>query len=256
MTGQAGFIPLSKRRSILYTVGAVLSPVLAFVLGRLTASLLPEGAAWLYLYAAGLEVLMIGVPAVLLILRKNREFFPSLIAPSPESLGLVMLAAVSYVLTVSLVSVIWMQLTVSLGIPLPTEPALPAANSAGELALALLCAAAVPAVCEELFFRGLLLHFLLRKLTVGWAAFLCGLAFSLLHFSLRGFPALLMFGFVQSLLVIRYKSLWLAVAFHFLYNAVVIVLESLGGHISVQTVFLSAGIFAASLYLLFRKREA
>lgn len=246
---------MSKRRPVLRLGAAIVSALLGVWLAFRGASYLPEGTAWLYLYAGALEILMLGIPGLLFLLRQkgNRALFSM---PSVEATGMVVLSAAACVLTAVLISAFWVSLLRAMGISLPPEGAMPAAGNMGELAAALLGAALLPAVCEELLFRGVLLRFLLGKLPAVWAALVCALAFALLHLSWMGFAALLMIGLFLSLLVIRYRCLWLAMLFHFLYNALVIVMQSLGGSPSVRITLLSAGVFAACAYLLFEKREA
>ena len=250
-----GFIHLSRNRGAGYIAGAVLCPVLVFVLGRVLAPYIPQTVIGLFLYTGVVEILLIGIPALLLMLRKRDAYRGLLTRPDIYSAGLVILSSAAYVLAAVLVTAVWSALLLRLGIGLPTEADLPPATGAGELAAALLCAAFIPAVCEELLFRGVMLQFFEQKAGKKRAVIICGFAFALLHFSFHSFAALAVIGLFLSALTIWYRNLWLAVIFHFLYNALVIVLQSLGGMPSIQIVFLCAGVFTASLYLLFHKRE-
>ena len=246
---------MSRNRGAGYIAGAVLCPVLVFVLGRVLAPDIPQTVIGLFLYTGAVEIVLIGVPALLLMLRKRELYQGILTRPDIYTAGLVILSSAAYVLAAVLVTAVWSALLQRVGIGLPTEADLPPATGAGELAAALLCAAFIPAVCEELLFRGVMLQFIERKAGEKRAIIICGLAFALLHFSFHSFAALAVIGLFLSALTIRYRNLWLAVIFHFLYNALVIVMQSLGGMPSIQTVFLCAGVFTASLYLLFHKRE-
>lgn len=246
---------MSRRRSASYLVAAVILPVLTLFLGRLAAPHLPDSLLALYLYAAVLEVLMIGAPAVLLMLRKKGAYQGLMSSPSLYTSGLVVLAAVSYVLAAVLISSVWLGVLELTAIRLPQESSLPAASNVWELAAALFSAALVPAFCEELLFRAVLLRFIKDKAGSGWAVFICGLSFSLLHFSFRGFAALAVFGLFLCALTLRYRNLWLSIIFHFLYNALVIVLQSLNSLPRAQTILLFTGIFIAVTYLLFKKRR-
>lgn len=246
---------MSRNRGTGYIAGAVLCPVLVYALGRVFGLYIPETVIGLFLYTGLVEILLIGVPALLLMLRKREAYQGILTRPDIYPAGLVILSSAAYVLAAVLVTAVWSALLQRIGIGLPTEVSLPPATSAGELAAALLCAALIPAVCEELMFRGVMLQFLERKAGKKRAVVISGLAFALLHFSFHSFAALAVIGLFLSSLALRYRNLWLAVIFHFLYNALVIVMQSLGGMPSIQTVFLCAGVFTASLYLLFHKRE-
>lgn len=78
--------------------------------------------------------------------------------------------------------------------------------------------ALTPAICEELFFRGSLLSGLRRDLSsaacVGWQALLFGLAHASIH---RLAPTALL-GALLALVVLRARSLWVAVVLHGVYN--------------------------------------
>lgn len=246
---------MNRSRGAGYIVAAALCPAIVYVLGRMAAPYIPDTVISLFLYAGALELLLIGVPAVLLMLRKREAYWGMLARPASYPAGLVVLSSAAYVLAAVLVTAVWAALLQRLGIHLPLEAGLPPATGAGELAAALLCAALIPAVCEELLFRGVMLQYLERKAGKKWAVVICGIAFASLHFSFHGFAALAVIGLFLSALTLKYRNLWLAVIFHFLYNALVIVMQALGGMPSIQTVFLCAGVFAASLYLLFQRRE-
>lgn len=227
----------------------------AYILARVAAPYVPDTAVSLFLYTGALEILLIGVPAALLMLKKREAYCGMLSQPDIYPAGLVVLSSAAYALAAVLITALWAALLERVGIRLPLDASLPPVAVGGELAVALLCAALIPAVCEELLFRGVLLHYLERKTGKKRAVVISGLAFALLHFSFHGFAALAVIGLFLSSLTIKYRNLWLAIIFHFMYNALVIVMQALGGIPSMQTVFLCAGVFAASLYLLFHRRE-
>lgn len=77
-------------------------------------------------------------------------------------------------------------------------------------------------VIEELFYRGLLLRSLQKRLG-DWAAIvLCGLAFGASHFQLLGLPALAAFGMVLAYLAYRTGRLGMAISAHVSFNAVTV----------------------------------
>ena len=104
-------------------------------------------------------------------------------------------------------------------------------------------------------FRGHILTWLRGRMGDRLACIVCGLVFAVLHFSLQGFASLAVIGIFLSLLVVRYKGLWLSIVFHAVYNAVVILLNGLNAQPSMQMVMLSTGIFIALYYLLIRREE-
>ena len=81
----------------------------------------------------------------------------------------------------------------------------------------ILAYAALPAVCEEFVFRGILCYEY-EKGGVTRAIALSSLFFGLLHFNLRNLPVYLLAGAVLSLVMYATRSLIGAIICHFLYN--------------------------------------
>lgn len=217
----------------------------------------PEGAparVLQYLSIALQEILLLGLPALLLWLtvsdRKGAgELFEK---PDALSVGIAGLGAVSFVGASVLLTSLWVTVLQSLEIGFALPAGLESPVNTGEYLLVMLCAALVPALCEEMFFRGLLLHLLRRRLSSRAAALLSALLFALLHLSLPGFVALLAIGMFLSLLVIRTNHLWVAVIFHAVYNGLVIVLNALKARPSLGTVLLFSAVFAGVCWYLNR----
>ncbi len=125
----------------------------------------------------------------------------------------------------------WVQ---SLWTPVPTEYMqamvdFVTADSVTRLLWLLLLVAAVPAIAEELVFRGVLLSGL-RSRAPAWAAILLtGLVFGLFHLSpVTGFRVLptAWLGILLAWVVVASGSLPLAILLHFVNNAVIVVLAS------------------------------
>ena len=209
--------------------------------------------------AVGLqELLLIGFPALLLAYRSqaSKARCQALWGrPGSYAAGLVSIAAVAFSLASVMVASLWFVLLESIGIKVPLETSFIQPGNPAEYALAFICAALIPAFSEELMFRGHILTWLSDRMGKRPACLAGGLVFAVLHFSLQGFASLAVIGMFLSLLVLRYKGIWLSIIFHAIYNAVVILLNSLNAQPSVQMVMLSTGIFAALYYLLFKKEE-
>lgn len=240
---------------------------LSFLLGIIALFLLPgllgaslkSGRLWIYALITLQELLLIGIPALLISLRSlaaRLDFLSLWKHPGSYSLGLSSLSAVSFSLAGILIAVLWISLMEVLGIRVPLErsPIMP--QSIGEYLLAFLTSALLPAFAEELLFRGLLLQAFRRRLGDRWALWLTALLFSILHLSLQGFGVLLVIGLFLAGLTLRYESLWPAVLFHGLYNTAAILLNGLKALPSPQMVWLCSGIFIACCYLLFRREPA
>jgi membrane protease YdiL (CAAX protease family) len=93
------------------------------------------------------------------------------------------------------------------------------------LAHALAAYALVPALCEEILFRGVLARALAHRFTLGAAAALSALAFSAYHLSVAQALPTLTLGFLLGLLAIRADSVAPAIAAHAINNALAIAMS-------------------------------
>lgn len=93
------------------------------------------------------------------------------------------------------------------------------------LLFSLLSIAVMPALTEELAFRGILFGQLQRLTTVNSAIIVTGLLFAFVHFSMLGmywlFPAGLLYGWIRA----REGHIWWGVLLHMTHNAVVVIQE-------------------------------
>lgn len=76
----------------------------------------------------------------------------------------------------------------------------------------------VPAVCEEVLFRGYILRNFERSMNVWVAIVLSGLIFGIFHIRLTQFIPLAMLGMLLAWMTIQTRSLWPAVVAHFVNN--------------------------------------
>ena len=134
--------------------------------------------------------------------------------------------------------------------------------------ISLLLAAVTPAVCEELFFRGLLQRNLERAWGVAAAIIVCGVVFGLFHLRLTEVLPLIAIGIYLAYLAWVTGSLWVPIVVHFVNNAVVLIvgrvaasrsdidLDSLEASILPwYVVALGAVILVMVILALFRRRE-
>lgn len=75
---------------------------------------------------------------------------------------------------------------------------------------------------EELFFRGVLLTFLLRKFSASKAILIVSLLFAVSHFKFEDFFMLLFWGMVFGYLFYKTKSLWISTLSHLLTNFILL----------------------------------
>ena len=85
-----------------------------------------------------------------------------------------------------------------------------------------------PAVCEEVFFRGLILRGLLRRMPPGPAIALGAVMFGLFHVDIYRLLPTTLLGVMLGFIAWRSRSLWPAIVAHFLNNAILVALGTAG----------------------------
>lgn len=96
-------------------------------------------------------------------------------------------------------------------------------DSIGGFLLTTIIVAALPALCEELLFRGALVP-VVRRLTGGWvsAVVISAVVFSLVHADMTGFLARTVLGVLMGAVFVITRSIWSSVVFHFTNNFAVV----------------------------------
>ena len=122
---------------------------------------------------------------------------------------------------------------------------LAAAPTIGALLLNLMVLAAVPALGEELTFRGVLLGLTDGDTTIGArtspsirthiAVWVVGIVFSLIHFQFYGFIPRMLLGVVLGYLLVWTGSLWVPMTAHFTNNALVVLLYFAEEHFAINS---------------------
>lgn len=98
-------------------------------------------------------------------------------------------------------------------------------QSPWEMLFSLLVMAAVPAIGEEMVFRGFVQRLLGKWLGKPYVAILItSLIFGLVHFQVQRLLAIILMGIVLGLLFYWTRSLWVSIAAHFLFNGSQVVL--------------------------------
>ena len=106
-----------------------------------------------------------------------------------------------------------------------THTQTPQISSAGDMLALFLSNAMMPAVCEELLFRGALLSAWEEKGSKR-AMLISTALFMLLHSAVSGMPVQLMSGFVMAFIVIVTGSLFSGIVYHALHNTLALVLSA------------------------------
>ncbi|HHW21942.1 MAG TPA: CPBP family intramembrane metalloprotease [Clostridiaceae bacterium] len=93
------------------------------------------------------------------------------------------------------------------------------------LPIAILLVAVLPAVCEELLFRGMIQKGL-EKLGAGWSVFLSGILFGLFHFDFQRLAAQTIIGILSAYVVYRTGSIFNGMILHFMNNGLLTLLSN------------------------------
>lgn len=244
-----------SKRLIASWLGAAGSAAAALLL----PGLFPGDAGFLQLclLLAMQEILLIGLPALLLMRRSPasaRAFEGIWGRPSAYESGLAMLAAVAFTLVSVLITVMFLALLESLGVPPPEgQTLLP--RTGMQLLAAALCAALIPAASEELLFRGLIQGGLAARFSRRIGLWGSALLFALMHRSLLAFPQMLAIGLVLGSLRARSGSLMLPIIFHAFYNFVVLVLNFSRTVPSLGMMLVCIAVFTAAFRLLIKEEK-
>ncbi|MBQ9300144.1 MAG: CPBP family intramembrane metalloprotease [Clostridia bacterium] len=220
----------SKGRAALCWIGALLCAALGVVGGTLLYLRLfsdTSDALAVYGVNAVQQVFTFALPALLILAARParlRAFRNSCFAPGWPAASFSVLLAVSGTVMVSVIATLWAQLLYSATGYTGSAQDLPRARSALQWAAALLAVAVIPALCEELFFRGLVQNALRRRFPRA-GVWIAAVIFAALHFRWEAFPALVLLGAVLGLGYVRH-GYWGSALLHGLYNAVVLLLSS------------------------------
>lgn len=125
---------------------------------------------------------------------------------------------------------------------LPGDPA--------EAVLALIALVLIPAFCEELFFRGMLLRSLRSVASPVGAWLISSLAFALMHGSLSSLPGHLLIGLLLGLCMTATSSLLSCMVLHGAFNASALVIGLLGLENNMATGLASTGWLALCTVVL------
>lgn len=204
--------------------------------------LLPEG---LTAINALLYILYIAAPALLVgfIARRDIRPFSYHKRVTPSVAVPALLAAVGLMVLANLVASILATYMEAFGIPMPDFPS-SMEPTALSLVLNLISTAVLPALLEEMVFRGYVLQ-ALRPQGDGIAIVLSSLLFALLHGNLLQIPFAFILGLVMAYLVLQTGNIWLSVILHFITNGLSVVLQYVTLGMSDQ----SAGILNTVVFL-------
>lgn len=112
------------------------------------------------------------------------------------------------------------------------------AHNIPELLLTLFVVALVPAICEEFFFRGIVLNYTRFVFHAEWVAvFVSALVFSGFHGQFYGFLPRFLMGIFLGVLYLKTASIWTVVLAHFLNNGLAVISVYFSGSLSSVEIF-------------------
>jgi len=210
------------------TIRAAMAALLLAVLGMWAASLiagrlsLPAGAGREFAYDALFYLPFVALPVALYALRRPGIAASMRLNPLPALPTLAVIsAALLSVYAASALDGLWALLLNALGLHAPEVSV--ELSTSGALSLAILHSAAIPAIFEELLCRALVFSAFESRGT-RLAAWVSALFFALMHGNVYGLPAYLLVGAVSAFLVFALDSLYAGIAYHTVYNTVILML--------------------------------
>ena len=222
-----------------------------------------DSTSYLFLYAL-VYTLAMGAPAIAVSLIARKRFFP--LAPcrrvNAGDAFFGVLAAMGACMVANIVAGYIVAFFESFGAQDTPAPDYLEPNLQSFL-LNLFVFAVLPALLEEMVFRGYVLR-VLRPYGDWFAVAVSALLFGLMHGNLSQVPFALVVGFALGWLYIMTDNIWLPIAVHFANNAVSVLMnflsfsldESLHGKFYAVSIFLIAGLGLLGIGALFARRTA
>jgi membrane protease YdiL (CAAX protease family) len=99
------------------------------------------------------------------------------------------------------------------------------------LFISILLVALLPAICEELLFRGMIQRGV-ERLGAGWSILLSGLLFGLFHFDFQRLAAQTLIGFIAAYVVYRTGSIFNGMILHFMNNGLLTLLSNYSANLA------------------------
>lgn len=183
-------------------------------------------------YYACIYTVSMAAPAVLVAVCCGRRYFP-LSPAEPCAPGVAFggtLAAIGGCMLTSMVVSFLLAYLSQFGVPMPEQPQLMVDNPTS-LVLGLIVMAVLPALLEELVFRGYVLR-ALRPYGDLFAVLVSAALFGLIHSNIQQVPFAFVVGILLGWLYVSTNNIWLPVTVHFCNNAVSVLLEYLGFSLS------------------------
>ena len=219
--------------------------------------------AYLCVYA-GVYAFIMGVP--ILIAHSKRQLFSKKFFRRTFTFGttfLMILAAVGGCMLANIITNYLLVFLNSWGVPIPQSPQL-LEPSLTSFLLCLFVIAVLPAILEEMLFRGCVLRSL-RSFGDGFAILISAVLFGLMHGNIRQIPFATIVGLILGWMYVVTNSLVLPIVVHFINNALSVVMQYTAFYISeTDATFFQAsviywlvivGVFFAVLLFIFKRPQ-
>jgi membrane protease YdiL (CAAX protease family) len=125
----------------------------------------------------------------------------------------------------------------------------------------------IPAVCEETFFRAVLMRFLNTWFRRPWLSIVCSaLLFALVHLSVYNFIPIFITGVLLAWTYFKTSSLWLNICLHFLFNGAQVILayvlnkdagfdENTSAGMQIGMFLIGSALIATAMYFISKHRR-
>lgn len=220
-------LPLGARAGGLSYSAAVLAMLLTSVLASgiiLVFKLEGDGKNYISFLASPLAIAVVLVLALTVAKQPVNRLFPLKTHPKFYAIGLLLIFGALF--SLSWINGYIIKLFELMGY-VPKESPIPDL-SGWKLAPALFVIAVLPAVMEEILFRGIILRNAETEVGSTRAALITGFCFSLYHGSVEQTVYQFLLGCMFGFLAVRSRSIGPVVLIHFLNNAVIIILTACG----------------------------
>ena len=189
-----------------------------------------DNTTYLCIYAC-VYIIAMGLPLLLVI--GKRRFFRQKYEKKSYTGGvsfLAVLGAVGGCMGANIVTSILMTILENWNIPMPEMPDL-LEQTPISLLLNIVVIAVLPAILEELVFRGCVLR-VLRPFGDGFALVISAVLFGLMHGNIRQIPFAVIVGFILGWLYVVTNSIWWSMAVHFINNALSVCMDYMSAGMS------------------------
>lgn len=196
------------------------------------------------------EVLFFAVPPIILALIKRYDIKKTFRLKAPKPLEVFLMLVISPVMIIAgFCSGFLALLIIKLVFGRVYLAGDIASLMSNNLWISIFIVAVVPAVCEEILFRGMIQRGL-ERMGAGWGILLSGLLFGLFHFDFQRLAAQTLIGTIAAYVVYRTGSIFNGMILHFMNNALLTLISNLAVRMDGGTTQVVEDPFATQEFIL------